>query len=318
MKKFKLISSVVAIVFILGIATSAFAATFSTNTSYGTDGNATVTTTVSGLVEGDVGAQITYIAYKQNTIDSDNILYVNQEEVTASNYTDFKFRYTVAKEDLSGVSVTAIGLGTDSVDSLAAGTAADAKIGAYTVSVASGIENGSLSLSASEAYPDAKVTVTITPDKYYELDEFFVGSTETPVVGNTIEVAITADTVVSATFKELEVSITPELSLDERTQFADIDTVEVAEYTTVDKEVVDVTDGSGIPVKNVLGKVIGNPAGYEYGMKVTLSDDEVLYYKAYDINEDGTFAVRLIDVSDEKNAFDGIETVETYLTDLAS
>lgn len=313
MKKFKLISLVVAIVFIIGTATSAFAATFSTNTTYDTNGNATVTTTVSELTEDDAGAQITYIAYKEDTIDANNILYVNQEEVTADNFSDFKFTYTVARENLSMVSTTAIGLGTDAVDSLSAANSQSTQIGGFTVEVDSNIENGTISLSENEVYPDSVVDVTITPNAHYEIDKLVVNGDDVAVSGNTYALTVEKDTVVSAVFKQIEVTITPDLTENEALQFADIETVAAEQYKTVDEEVVVLDDATNIPVKNILSKVIGNPAGYEYGMKVTLTDGQELYYKAYDINPDGTFAVRLIDISEEQNVFDDIVSVEAYL-----
>ena len=69
----------------------------------------------------------------------------------------------------------------------------------YTVTVAEGIENGTVEVDKTEAEAGETVTVTATPADNYKLVAILVN--DTPIEGNTFEIA--ADSVVSAEFAEI-------------------------------------------------------------------------------------------------------------------
>ena len=91
----------------------------------------------------------------------------------------------------------------------------------YAITVAEGLENGSVKADPAEATEGAKVTLTITPADGYELDELTVMAGETPVTvaeDYTFEMPASAVTV-SATFKEKAVE--PETALIKNADFSE-------------------------------------------------------------------------------------------------
>jgi len=78
----------------------------------------------------------------------------------------------------------------------------------YSVTVANGIQNGSVEVNIAFGVEGALVTVTADPDSGYELDQIFVDGVA--ITGNTFPISATGNNEVSATFKRQTVTIAVE------------------------------------------------------------------------------------------------------------
>ena len=322
MKKFKFLCTVVAVVLAVGMfTTTAMAARFTTSTSYDTEGNATVTTTVTDITAEELGSQVTYIAYKDNNfVTADNILFIDQRKVESKD--DMVFSYTVPKAEFKGVKVTAIGLGS-SATAPSPTADADKVIGGCKVTVAR-VDNGEIKVAEADAtvYPGNTALLSIYPDAGYELYSLTVNGAEVDdiVIGAaSYALAVEKDMTVTGTFREIAVNLETEVS-----DWPEGDPVDSLSKDTVTAffDGVDDVDLSGIEnldsvaVKSVVGKLVGNPANfenYEFGLRVTYDDNTTEDFPAIQLNEDNAFAVRLIDTTAGQNAFQAVDSVEPYI-----
>lgn len=319
MKKFKLLCTVAAVVLAVGMfTTTAMAASFTTITQYTTSGDANVTTTVTDISESDIGSQVTYIAYKDDDfVDADNILFIDQRKVESED--DMVFSYTVPKAEFEGVEVTAIGLGS----SVAAPTADATQkvIGGCKVDITC-IGNGTIEVAEADAtvYPGNTALLTITPATGYELYSLTVnGDPVDNIIGAaSYALAVEKDMTVEGTFMAIDVTLETEVS--DWTEGNPVDSLTRETVTDFfdgvdDADLSGITNLDSVEVISVVGKLVGNPAyfdEYEYGLKVTYTDDTVEYFPALGFNGDYAFAVRLIDTTADQKAFDNVKSFAAY------
>ena len=100
----------------------------------------------------------------------------------------------------------------------------------YTVTVADGIENGTVTVDKTEAEEGETVTVTATPDENYKLVAILVNGI--PLEGNTFE--IEGDSLVSATFAEIVLyPVTIDDTIEHGTIEADMTEAEAGQTVTL-------------------------------------------------------------------------------------
>ena len=103
----------------------------------------------------------------------------------------------------------------------------------FTVTVADGIENGTVTVDKTEAEEGETVTVTATPAENYKLEAILVNGS--PIEGNTFEIA--GDSVVSATFAEIvKYPVTIDDAIEHGTVAADKAEAEAGETVTLSCE----------------------------------------------------------------------------------
>ncbi len=103
----------------------------------------------------------------------------------------------------------------------------------FTVTVADGIENGSVTVDKTEAEEGETVTVTATPAENYKLEAILVNGS--PIEGNTFEIA--GDSVVSATFAAIvKYPVTIDDAIEHGTVAADKAEAEAGETVTLSCE----------------------------------------------------------------------------------
>jgi hypothetical protein len=103
----------------------------------------------------------------------------------------------------------------------------------FTVTVAEGIENGTVTVDKTEAEEGETVTVTATPAENYRLEAILVNGS--PIEGNTFEIA--GDSVVSATFAEIvKYPVTIDDAIEHGTVAADKAEAEAGETVTLSCE----------------------------------------------------------------------------------
>ena len=103
----------------------------------------------------------------------------------------------------------------------------------FTVTVADGIENGTVTVDKTEAEEGETVTVTATPAENYKLEAILVNGS--PIEGNTFEIA--GDSVVSATFAAIvKYPVTIDGAIEHGTVAADKAEAEAGETVTLSCE----------------------------------------------------------------------------------
>ncbi|MBQ7691925.1 MAG: leucine-rich repeat protein, partial [Muribaculaceae bacterium] len=108
----------------------------------------------------------------------------------------------------------------------------------YTVTVAQGIEHGTVVANKAEYIEDETVILTITPDEGYELTNFSVMNGETPVETTAIATGVTfampaANVTVNATFTIVDYTITVANNIEHGTVVADKQTANLGETVTL-------------------------------------------------------------------------------------
>ena len=103
----------------------------------------------------------------------------------------------------------------------------------FTVTVADGIENGTVAVDKTEAEAGETVTVTATPAENYRLEAILVNGE--PIEGNTFDIA--GDSVVSATFAEIvKYPVTVDGAIEHGTIAADKAEAEAGETVTLSSD----------------------------------------------------------------------------------
>ena len=163
-KLFKTLVTVITVMSMLLVATTAFAASAGTVTQYNEDNNVTVTSTITGVAADTIVTYIAAVDADDNGYDASEIKYINQ---ATSDGSDITFSYSLTGSDwTSGATITEVKYGSDDSEVAAALNTADTTNDVLyddidvTVTV-----NGA---ATSDAYTNY---VTLSPSKIGNADE---------------------------------------------------------------------------------------------------------------------------------------------------
>jgi len=193
----KVLVCALAVFFLMASCSTAFAATFSTSTTYATNADEfTVTTNVIDATSGDM---ISFLAYNGDTKNTENLVYADQIKLTGSTTT---FSYTAKKDQITstnillGTTSTAFDPNTASLDdevrkvNVKLNGVAKATVILPEVADASSTFTVELPLANNLGEPSAKVGTTDLTTVY---SDGTLTIHDNAVITNGCEIAITAE-----------------------------------------------------------------------------------------------------------------------------
>lgn len=322
-KTFRKLAALTAAVALVGSFAVCASAAVTVNTTTVYDGEDIVVNTVVSADAGELnGAQVTYYATNENATATGGIVYMDQKPATNGSAT-FEFK-TDAAYIGSGFKVSYTGA-TEAIDD-------------YTIPVATEFcnitvtgPNGSASAKFEKGTdPDGTYTVAYTPTAGK-------GVSALQVTGGTVTIVTANDTSLTFTLSDFEVTTT-DIAITATESYkatgneigSVINAGSIIAGEDSNAEIVDGDDAAYEEFKasagdrklTVIGKVTGLATDEIYGVivaeSITAGDVETLpterVYAAKGKNDDGYFAVQLIDTNDDVENADFIKPGVTYQT----
>lgn len=169
----KVLVCALAALFLMASCVNAFAATYSTTTSYVTDNDGTklkVSTNVTDVAE---GTMVTYLAYKGEEPNDETITYIDQQTADSNGV---KFEYTTDEANLTGVTVKS---GSDEADQTDKPYVEDESARVRTIKVVCGDDESKVCLPTEAGSNIVKSTIIATKKDYKVASATFKKDDET-------------------------------------------------------------------------------------------------------------------------------------------